>query len=197
MKRLKIVLKIMVNFVTSILGWSILVPLSFCYPKDKNSIVFFGGYNGQFSENIKYFYIYMKTVAAAENINIYFLTGDSATYNALRERGETAVFEPSIKAVKILLSASVAIVDRMEWIHHGRFHLLFFARIVQLWHGVGFKKIELTNIKSNVFYKRNKWIKLLTLVYRAVEGRYPTYSLGVSTSPFYTKNVFSVAFKVY
>ena len=137
----------------------------------------------------------MKSIALSEKVNIFFLTEDTKTFNELRECGEPVVLYPSIKAIRILLRARVAVVDRMEWIYNAKFHLLFFAKKVQLWHGVGFKKIELTNIQSNVFYQRNELTRCLTLIYRAFEGRYPKYDVLISTSPFYTQNVFSKAFK--
>jgi len=192
---MKIAFDLIFTFILSLIGWLIFVPLSICYPKKKNRIVFIGSYKGFFSGNIKYLYIYVKGESHIEKNDVYFFTEDPALFNLLRKMGEPVVFFPSIKGLRILLSSFIAIVDQMEWVKNGKFHLLFGSKKVQLWHGIGFKKIELMNIQSEIFQKRNWVIKLLTKIYRLIEGRYPQYDLVVSTSEFYSQNVFSKVFK--
>jgi len=178
----------------SLVGWFIFVPLGFLIPKKKNQIVFFSGYNGQFTGNIKHLYIMAQNSAEWSDAKMHILTQDKQTYDLLKARQQPVVFFPSIKGVRLLLTTPVAVVDHMEWIHHGKFHLLFFAKKIQIWHGVGFKRIELMNMDSVLFKNRNGFVKFLIHGFRIIKGRYPKYEMVVSTSDFYSKNVFSKAF---
>jgi len=72
------------------------------------------------------------------------------------------------------------------WIKRFKFFFLKNVKKIQLWHGIGFKYIELAN--ENEFKSgRSKILHFLV-------GRFPCYDVVISTSEFYTRKVFSKAF---
>lgn len=175
-----------------IIGWVILAPLSCIYPRKKR-IVFFGGCTGTFTTNVKYLFSYAWR-KGLPNGEIFIITEDAIVFNTLKRMKLPVLKYPSMAAVRILLSSKIAIFDHMEWIANAKFFLLFRSVKVQLWHGVGFKRIELLNLRSKIFIKKNLLLRYYIMAYRLLRGRYPKYNVVVSTSLFYTQNVFSKAF---
>ena len=58
----------------SLIGWGILVPLSYLIPKD-NSIIFITRFSNNFDGNLKYLFLYFAE-RRKDYPNVYFLTSD-------------------------------------------------------------------------------------------------------------------------
>ena len=165
-------------------GWIFLFPLSLIVPKKEGLVVFIGRDNGKFLDNVKYLFIYAFKEKGAE---IKFLTEDVRTYKLLKIYNFPVIFHPSFISFLTLLRTPLVVVDNRDWIRKYKVYLLIKAIKVQLWHGVGFKKIE----ADNPALYRNFLIR----IWNILRCRMPEYDLLVSTSSFYTENVFKNAMK--
>ncbi|MFH1727508.1 MAG: CDP-glycerol glycerophosphotransferase family protein [Pseudomonadota bacterium] len=184
----KIVLKLSKLFL-SIISAIIIFPVSFIIPKKKSLIIFIGE-SGNFMDNVKYLYLHCH-----ENnkhaFEYYFLTNKVQCYNELKSSGLPVLLYPTIISVFMLLRAKIVVVDGINWVYKCKYYLAFFSFKVQLWHGVGFKTIE-----KEMYKKYNKFKRFLLKIYFALTARFPLYDLFISTSPFYSENVFSKGFRL-
>jgi len=181
------IFKILKRALTIIINWLFIIPLSLIIPKRKNLIVFVGQLKGQFKDNCKYLFLYANTVKEKNNLEIYFLTEDMTTFQELKKARLPALYFFSFSTVIKLLRAKISIHDNnVSWFMNLKYPLLFNTVKILLWHGVGFKKIGKMmysmNTKSNILKFMNK-IKSLYC-----------YDLFISTSKFYTDNVFRKSF---
>lgn len=173
--------------ILTLIGWFILIPIATLIPRKKKSIVFMGKNGGLLIDNVKYLYFYLNDLNLI-NHQIHFLTKNKEVYSELMRKNFSVLMHPSISSYFKLLRAEVVIVD--SDISISTFYMIFYSKKIQLWHGVGFKRIavdnlnEIKEISSPVlarFYKSSKF--------------YPEYDLLGSTSAFYTENVFKKAIK--
>ena len=184
--------KIIYIFVSIIFGWCIIVPLSRFIPRRGKHVIFIGRERGHFIDNVKYLYIkFLKSdVAGYKPI---FLTEDKEEYERLRQLSINAVIYPSLNSIKLLLTCPVVIVDHDLWAFKLRYFLLYHAIKVQLWHGVGFKYIGILKIKKEI---ENPILRSGLIALYKIIGLIPTYDIFVSTSEFYTMEVFKKSYKV-
>jgi len=174
-----------------LLSWSFVLPISYLSSKifRKRYILFIGRDDGKFTDNVKYLYLYFiekRREFESKGLDIMFLTENIDVYSVLKGNNLPVVKFPSIEALKVMLSTKLLIVDNWMWIKNFKSFVLNFTEKIQIWHGVGFKYIELEN--KNEF--RNFKSKILNRLMK----RFPKYKAIVSTSGFYTKHVFSKAF---
>lgn len=184
--------KIIYVFVSIIFGWCIIVPLSRFIPRRGKHVIFIGRERGHFIDNVKYLYIkFLKSdVAGYEPI---FLTEDKEEYERLRQLSINAVIYPSLNSIRLLLTCPVAIIDHDTWVFKLKYFLLYHAIKVQLWHGVGFKYIGILKIKKEI---ENPVLRFGLIVLYKIIGLIPTYDIFVSTSEFYTREVFKKSYRV-
>jgi len=149
--------------------------------------VVIGRDQGAFLDNCKYMYLFL---VGKPEIQAVFITERRQVYDVLIDQGLPVVKYPGWKGIWTLLRAQVAIVDNIDWVSHFKYHLLWKSFKVQLWHGVGFKRIELDNPAE-----LQKMQSPITRFAAWSLGRFPHYNLLISTSPFYTQHVFSQAFR--
>jgi CDP-glycerol glycerophosphotransferase (TagB/SpsB family) len=89
------------------------------------------------------------------------------------------------------------VVDSTDWIRHLRRFLLIRAHVIQMWHGVAFKRIELDKWRHET--GRYRWLsgtamrRFRLFLYR-FSGRVVRYAAVCSTSVFYRDEVFEPAF---
>jgi len=169
------------------IGWVVIIPIAAVIPKKKNLIAFIGIYNGNFSGNVKYLYLYLQQTNYPE-IDCYYLAENFKTYRTLKKNRLPVVFYPSIKGIIKLLRTNVVIVDSNKWISHFKCFLLFKSKKVQLWHGLGIKKIEVPIIREKMKRSLSRRLRY-TLI-----NRLPKYDLLVSSSEFFSENKFKDAF---
>lgn len=176
-----------VIFFTTLLGWIFLVPLSYLIPKKKNLMVLMGAKDGFFNDNVKFFFLYLAEEKPDQEF--YLLTANRDVFNELNKKYDNILYYPSCKAYWIMLRSKVFVVDNFSWMDNCRFQLFWRAKIVQIWHGIGFKKIQ----RSNKFF-----IEETSSLYRRFilnfVGKLPKYQALISTGNFFTEKFFKPAF---
>jgi CDP-glycerol glycerophosphotransferase len=170
-----------------VVGWGLLVPLALLIPKRRGLILFIG-FPGLFADNGKYLFLHASR--QPDGMTPMFLAVSDAQFDLLVAAGLPVVRAGSLKAVWLQLRARVVIVDTLSWLRPLRFHVLFRARRVQLWHGCPLKRIERDD--HHVFGSGVPW-PLRTM--HALSGRFATLDLLLSPSPMFTSVAFANAFR--
>ena len=197
-------------------GWLLVFPVSFVFPKKKNLILLIGKYSGKFDDNIKYLYLHIHNEISKlkqRAMEYYFITGEKDVYNELKSKDFPVLFYPSYISVLKLLQTRVVIVDCFTWVNGFKYYLLSRCHLIQLWHGANVKRIQYDRSKylkkkryqeiketPNGIKKIFIFIKIILLITKAnyenyLTGAFPKYDLVLSTSKFYTDEVFSKAFR--
>jgi len=142
-------------------------------------------YDGQFADNNKYLLAYhLKNCPDVD----FVVLADKCTDDMLslsRRIGEKKVIcNPSVTdLIQLTKDVRIIVANRPEWSMNGRYWFFIGKTVVQLWHGIGFKKIGLIDLKS------------LSIPWRLIhmfEQRH-TVSFFFSPSSLYTKYLFSKA----
>ena len=162
-----------------VIGWLLVVPISLFIPRKKGLIVSIGREGRYFLENVKYFFLF----ATKKKKNIYFLTENNEVYNRLKSKLPNIIKYPTLESIFLLMRAEYVVIDNTFWFRNFKFYLSIKAKKVQLWHGIGSKKINLSNPRlQNSKFKRFKILKgILT-------GELSKFYLFVSTSKYYNKH---------
>jgi CDP-glycerol glycerophosphotransferase (TagB/SpsB family) len=178
-------------------GWLLLAPLVALLPKRRDWIAVIGRADGQFLDNCKYFFA-ESAIEHATGMRIAFISERDDVCRLVSNAGLTAYRYPGLQSLSFLLRAGTAVVDSVEWYTKGRCYLLAGTRVVQLWHGVGFKRIEFdkwrNEAKGNRLFSSPAllWARLLS---KRLRGRTRKYDAVVTTSVFYRDNVFAPALR--
>ena len=77
----------------------ILRPLAYLVPKKRNLILFIGGGDGQFRDNIKYLYIQMVR-SRQERFEFYFLTEDKKLFSQLQKHDLPVLVYPRLSNIR-------------------------------------------------------------------------------------------------
>lgn len=149
------------------------------------NIVFLGRRGGNFSGNVKYLYLYF--LEKHPQIHCTFVSEDAALVRELHGHGLPAAHFPQSEALEAIAGASVAIADDFHFKENNSYIFTNGAKIVQLWHGVGFKKIGFVEIASSISMTEERKTHLKKM--------YSDYDAVISTSPFYTENLFRTSFQ--
>ncbi len=178
--------KILLN-IQIVFGWVFIIPFSYLIPKKKGLTIVIGKEDGLFSDNTKYFFLH----CIKERGSTYFVTQNKETYQLLKSNGlDKILFYPTFKSIAILLRSEFLIVDNVKWIKNLKYYFLFNSKKIQLWHGIGSKRIELDNPRYN-----NSRVKLLIFLKGLLTGTVPFYKYIISTSEYYSENLYKKAFK--
>lgn len=153
-------------------------------PKDPGLVLFIGRADGQFGGNAKYLYLHV--AAHDRDLKPLYLTAVPGTHEALRNAGLPSTLYPGAGSLKAAASAGIVVVDDFHYKHSPLGVLVKGAKVIQLWHGVGFKKIGFVEADSDLDLtgERRRELRLLYSGYHAV----------ISTSPFYTEHLFATSF---
>lgn len=180
----------------ALLGWVLLVPLAALVPRRKDWIAIIGRDEGKFVDNAKYFFL-QATPALRPNVRCVFVTERRDVTDMLLASGYEAMLYPRWHSVCFLLRAGTLIADSAEWHLRLRHFLTMRCRRVQLWHGVGYKRIELDqwrNEASGRGWKSWRLLRVARSAKRIFLGRVVRYDLVNTTSAFYRDEVFKPAF---
>ena len=150
-------------------------------------MVLMGAKDGFFIDNIKFFFLYL--FEKEKEQDFYLLTANKDTYDTLCKEYDNILFYPSAKAYWIMLRSKVFVVDNFSWMDNCRFQLFWRAKIIQIWHGIGFKKIQ----RSNKFFIQETSSLYRRFILNFV-GKLPKYQALISTGEFFTKEFFKPAF---
>ncbi len=153
----------------------------------KKNIIVVGEYGGNFVGNSKYFYLYLKERGVE---NVYWLVNNKDYYNKLKKENIKTFFYGGNSYLFKLLTTSFVIFDNRDWWREYPLLLKLPLKKIQLWHGVGFKYIELSLLSDKFLKSLNMKEKKL------LKKRYPSYDLLVTTSDFYAEKVFGPAFDI-
>ncbi|MBN2668408.1 MAG: CDP-glycerol glycerophosphotransferase family protein [Bacteroidales bacterium] len=166
-----------------IFGWLVVAPLALLIPRNKRLFVTVSRNKVLFSDNTKYLFIYLKK--SRQDWLSYHISDVRNKKNQCRD----ILYYPSVKAIWVLLRASVIAVDYSGWFTNFKYHLSIKAKKIQLWHGVGSKKIEMA---TDQFTKSR--LKKFRILYGLLRGQLIKYHLFASTSDYYTEHLYKGAF---
>ncbi|NPA44731.1 MAG: hypothetical protein GXO49_04285 [Chlorobi bacterium] len=166
-----------------IFGWIVIFPLSLLVPRKKGLIISIGRSGSDFTDNTKYFHLYL---VENHDKNKAFFISDS---KRLDKNIPNYVKHTTLSSVWLLLRADFVIVDYSMWFENFKYHLSIKAKKIQLWHGIGSKRIELD---ADIFQKSK--FKKLKILYGKLRGQLIKYHLFLSTSDYYSNGTFKTSF---
>lgn len=179
-----------------IFGWFVIIPLAFVVPKKKNWVGVFGRQDGRFLDNSKYFFL--QASEQESYIRFAFITERRDTADFLSRHGLDSYCYPDANSIWFLLRCSSLVIDDTSWYGRFRFYILFRANVIQLWHGVPFKWIELglwkNQLGSLAWASAPLPLKVRLFFYR-LTGRWVRYAAVAATSEFYKQKSFIPSFE--
>lgn len=162
---------------------------SFLMPRDKHIWVFGSTFGRRFAENPRYLYLY-----AVQNqkdiIHPVWISHKQEIVDFLQENGYEAYHYHSLRGIWYSLRAGVYLFDNYPkdinfWLSGG-------AVKVNLWHGVGNKKINYDNKYDKIRHPENLWERWCTWIRRLSDEK--PYHYTLATSPVMAE-IFSSAFR--
>lgn len=127
-----------------------------CFPGRRDEQMWiFGAWEGQkYADNTKYLYEYM--LLHHPEIRCFWLTKNPAVVQALRQAGKPVLLLGTPEAEKVQRQAGVALyTNGLD--DFGDSPNMYGAHIVNLWHGVGFKKVYRMLLPASM----SRWRKIL------------------------------------
>lgn len=163
--------------------------LSFLTSRDNNIWLFGSTFGRRFADNPRYLYTYI--IQKHKDIRPIWITHNKSIAKMLRSKGLEAYYCFSLIGLWFSLKGKVYIFDNYSkdinfWTSGG-------AIKVNLWHGVGNKRINYDNIHDSVRHPENIWEKLRYFPRRITDEKPSHYILA--TSPVMS-HIFARAFRV-
>lgn len=185
----------MKNFIKFLKYWGqlLLLPIywfSFFTPRDKNIWLFGSTFGRRFADNPRYLYIFCSQ-HKEKKIHPIWISHKKEIIYFLNKNGYEAYYYLSLKGIWYCLIGKVYIFDNYTkdinfWLSGG-------ATKINLWHGVGNKRINNDNKFDRVRHPKNIWEKFKFFP-RKISDEKPSHYI-LSTSPVMNK-IFSRAFQV-
>lgn len=150
---------------------------SFLMPRSRKIWVFGCSFGKRFSENPRYFFLYVaqneKNVTRA-----IWISKDKRIVRFLKENNYESYYYHSLKGIWYSLRAKVYVFDNYSkdidfWLSGG-------AVKVNLWHGSGNKKTNHDNVFDLVRHPKNKWERYCTWLRRLSDEKPDHYTLATS-----------------
>jgi CDP-glycerol glycerophosphotransferase (TagB/SpsB family) len=192
---IKEIVMAILKVIRGILGWVIVAPIAKLIPKRRDWIAVVGRDDGKFLDNAKYFFLQGAEVVSRD-LRLGFVTERDDVRKLLSGSGREVLVFPSWRSIWFLIRSNVLIVDSSEWILNFKRFLLIGAKKVQLWHGVGYKRIELdkwrNEPKGNLVLSA-RFMPHLRRLMKTVNGRIVRFDVVNTTSAFYRDKVFKPA----
>lgn len=169
--------------------------MKFFIKQKSNLLCFINPKGGRFFDNNKYLYLKLKN-EYKDKFQLYWLVEDKKLLPYLQESGINAIYFFSISGLlEFLRSEILIIINDSPWFY-GKKIFIKGKKIIQLWHGVGFKKIGKLKDENYQVIKLNaklfKILKyLLSLMNKCLPSAVP--DVFITTSEFYRDEVFSLA----
>ena len=165
----------------------ILYFISKIFPKDKNLWLFGAWFGNSFNDNSKYMYLYV--LKNHPEIKAYWITKNDKVYKALKKSGLPVVKQNSLKGLILGLRAKVYIMSTSVGDIRGSLYTKKNLG-VQLWHGIGIKKIGYSTTFGSIppFWEiKKKIFPFMASLYN--------YDIVISTSKLWQER-FSEAFRL-
>ena len=178
------------EFLWAVAGWVLLWPLTRIVPRRATRIVFRGRDDGKFLDNCKHLFV----EAQASGMDAVFLARDRDLCSRIRALGGKAEDADSAAATWTWLRAGTIVVDNVDWLRGMRFPASRGARIVQLWHGIPLKQVQLGRIAERSA-RQPRWERMAFRVYLKVVGRLEPTTWFLSTSRLVTERAFAGSFR--
>lgn len=176
-----------------LIGWLLIAPVALLIPRRSDLVVVIGASGGRFMDNAKYFFL-QATPLLRPDVGMVFMSDYDEVVASLAKHGLAAVRYPSLRAVAMLLRCSVVVVDSGDWLLRMRRFLLIGAKTLQLWHGVGFKRVGLDKMRNEPrAWLSSPLMMRLRILNGALNGKLVRYSAFISPSRFYRDHVFREA----
>ena len=173
-------------------GWVLFWPLTRLVPRDRRLIVFFGRDGGRFLDNCKHLF-----ARASERTDLgirpVFLAADAFLQARLADAGGQSLVASRPLALWKWLRAGTIVVDNVDWLHGVRFAASRGARMVQLWHGIPLKKVQLSRVAERNT-RKPWWERSLFQMFLVLVGRRTRMDWMLSTSRFVTEHAFRSSF---
>ncbi len=180
------------DLATAVCGWCLLAPLTIFLRRNPDLVVFLGRDGGTYADNCKHLFAAFREQRSGNAKSIFFAK-DRELCRQLCSLGADAVVAHSLRAWHIWLTAGTIIVDNIGWHRAGRYPAARGARLIQLWHGVPLKHVQLTLFEERI---RNmpRLVAYGLQIQRRITGRFAQTDLFLSTSPYVTDQAFASAF---
>jgi len=149
--------------------------------RDESLIIVIGRDNGKLLDNCKYV---LQGLNESNHKSFYYLTTNADTAKIISNFGiKTHIQKKNLYTFIFLLRAGAIIVDSLDW-SKGGWHLLYRgAKIIQLWHGIPLKEIELR--KANRWAnEKNGIIRVSAKLFWKITDRFPKFYSLLATSDF-------------
>lgn len=127
-------------------------------PKSKFIWAFSGFYKKGYMDNTKYFYEYL--LKSEPDIKPIWFTKDDLVYQKLKEENKPVYKMNSLKGIWTMAKAEIAVTDHFVMSDYSPIYgFNYRTKVVQLWHGVGFKamgngtKVLNTDVEGVIYSK--------------------------------------------
>ena len=188
------VLALVMVTLVALLARLLLLPVACRWRRDQRAYAVLGRDDGLFTDNAKYFFCWL-AMQRNEKCDATFLSDRPEVVAALRAVGVNALRCSSPAAWLLLLRAGTLVLDGVD-ARPVRKALYAGARVIQIWHGIPLKEIELP-----LFNRRLQELSLPLRVVQRIQkfiiGRYPVYDILVCTSDAMKATVFSRCFRAH
>ncbi len=176
--------------------WSqlLLLPVywfSFLVPRNKKIWLFGSTFGRRFADNPRYLYLYVSQKKEELGIRPIWISHDKGIVEFLNKNGYESYYYHSLKGIWYALRGKVYFFDNYSkdinfWQSGG-------AIKVNLWHGVGNKKINYDNKFDTVRHPKNKWEAFKSFPRRLSDEKPGHYILATSDM---MADIFAGAFRV-
>ena len=173
-------------------GWILLWPLTRLIPRNPNLVVFFGRDGGRFLDNCKHLFV-RATERRDLGIDPVFFATDSTLRSRLECAGGRSLVASQPLAFWRWLRAGTIVVDNVDWLRGVRFAASRGAQVVQLWHGIPLKKVQLGRVAERNS-RKSWWERALFEMFLMLVGRRARVDWMLSTSQFVTEHAFQGSF---
>lgn len=172
--------------------WLTITPISKCVRRDKRLVLVYGRDGGKFTDNCKHLYASATELVPGEVVWSY-VARNAELASELRRNSGHAVSFGSFQEFFLWLRAGTIVVDSVDWCQGYRFAASTDARLVQLWHGIPLKIVQMERIARRT--PRPAPIELMFQAYLKVSGRFARSAVFLSTSEFITRQAFARSFR--
>lgn len=174
-------LKIVNTLLTTCILYFVILPFRISIRRNSNLIIVIGRDNGKILDNCKYI---LQGLNESNHKSFYYLTRNADAEKVISDTGiKVHVQKKNLQTFIFLLKAGVIVVDSLDW-SKGGWHLLYQgAKIIQLWHGIPLKEIELQKAKRQI-NEKNRITQISAKLFWKITNRFPKFHALIATSDF-------------